>query len=72
MNGRGPVLCHAKDIGAPQQTIWIRRGSTNKREGAGPLGWKLRRARILSRSLAEMAIKFKPRPVYRVKLPEVQ
>ena len=32
--------------------IWIKRGGTGKTSGSGPSGWKLRPARLLSRSLA--------------------
>jgi hypothetical protein len=59
MKGRCGVTCHDKDVGTPRQTIQIKRGGMGKASGEGPQGWKLRPARLLSRSLAEMAVKYR-------------
>jgi hypothetical protein len=55
---RGPKYCPQSVIGTPQQTIKIRRGGMGKLSGSGPSGWKLRPARVLSKSLSEMASKY--------------
>lgn len=52
---RGPKYCPQSLIGTPQQTIKIKRGGTGKTSGSGPSGYKLKPARVLSRSLAMMA-----------------
>ncbi len=52
MKGNGPVYCHRRQIGTKQQHVWLSQwgvGST----GQGPTGWKLRKSKVLARSLAE-------------------
>lgn len=58
MKGHGPVKCSQSLIGTPGQIRWIRRGGGSS-SGSGPSGWKLKPSRLLSRSLAEMAIKYR-------------
>ena len=55
MKGRGPKFCPPEMVGTDQQTIWIRRGGNGRVSGAGPSGHKLKPAKVLARSLAEMA-----------------
>jgi hypothetical protein len=65
---RGPKYCPKNLIGTPFQTIKVRRGGPGRVSGSGPSGWKLRPAKVLARSLAEMAASTRarggvPRPV---------
>lgn len=74
MNGRGAVYPKAKILSYPSWNVsfvdkgnmrfpareyWIKRGGIGKMSGNGPSGWKLTPAHVLSRSLADMASKYK-------------
>ncbi len=51
------IMCPLKDRCTPRQSIWIKRGAIKGGNGGGqgPTGYKLRPARVLARSLADMA-----------------
>jgi hypothetical protein len=47
-------MCPPNVIGTPAQQIKIKRGGPGK-SGAGASGWKLRPAKVLARTMADMA-----------------
>lgn len=61
MRGRCGVICPNKIVGTPNQEIWVKRGGDGKTSGSGPSGWKTTPARLLARSMAEMAAKYRTR-----------
>lgn len=60
MHARGPLMCPPKLVGTPMQTIKIRRGGASS-SGSGASGWKNRPSKVLARSLADMALKYRAR-----------
>lgn len=74
MNGRGAVYAKPNRVSHPSwnsgyadkgtmrypaREFWLKRGGIGKMSGNGPSGWKLTPAHVLSRSLADMASKYK-------------
>lgn len=58
---RAAVKCPPKLVGTKQQEVWIKRGGIGHQSGSGPSGSKLKPARVLARSLANMARAHKPK-----------
>ena len=61
MRSKPTVKCPARLVGTPNQVIKIKRGGQGKISGSGPSGYKTRPARLLSRSLADMASQYRHR-----------
>lgn len=62
MHGVKPAKkCPKNLIGTPLQIIKIKRGGTGKMSGSGPTGYKTKPARLLARSLADMARQYRAR-----------